>query len=198
MTHAAWVRELNTQGAWLDDYEQKQGHKVKDVTVVYDLKGLNSRHLSPKVIDLFSEIMKLTQERYPGPVKRMIIIRCPAILRIGWSLVKHIFPKQSQDKMIFAGKHNYLKILDNYMDLEVLPTCIYEGGQGESAMGMPPHLEGGVIPEDLEVGRYDESPLMSKSNNASSRTYRMFDSFDGTEQESVSDDQSDLTATVLF
>ena len=156
MDYAIYTRELNTQGAWISDYEQRQGHKVKDVTVVYDLKGMNTHHLNPQVLNFFGQIMALNSEKYPGPLKRMIIIRAPALFRFAWTIVKNFFPQSSRDKMVFAGKHPE-KILAKYMDLKVLPACICEGGEGEVAIGLPPKIEGGVIPEHRQPLHYNNT-----------------------------------------
>jgi CRAL/TRIO domain len=66
---AMWTRELHTRGAWIEAYEKQQGRRIKGITVVYDLQGMSSKHLNPKVLDLFGEIMKFSQANYPGPIK---------------------------------------------------------------------------------------------------------------------------------
>lgn len=82
MRFAYWTRERNTDGIWINEYERRRGRKVKDITIIYDLKGLSSRHMNPKGLDFFRDIMKLTQAYYPGPIKRMIIIRAPRIFQV--------------------------------------------------------------------------------------------------------------------
>jgi CRAL/TRIO domain len=178
MQYMIYTRELNTQGAWIKEYEKRQGRKVKDVTVVYDLKGLNSHHLNPRVMEFFKDIQTLNTEKYPGPIKRMIIIRAPAIFRVCWNIVKHFFPQSSRDKMIFAGK-NYQKVLEKYMDLDVLPPCIWEDGKGEAATGLPPRMEGGMIPDHVQP----KQPMLLES--PSSKTYLTLESFEGTDQGSL-------------
>lgn len=66
---AIWTRELHTRGAWIDRFEKIQGRRIRGVTVVYDLKGLCSKHLNKKVLDLFGAIMKVSHANYPGPIK---------------------------------------------------------------------------------------------------------------------------------
>jgi hypothetical protein len=77
-------------------------------------------------------------------------------------MIKFAFPKNAQKKMIFTSPSNYLEILEKYVDLDVLPPCIYPEGKGDVAIGMSPHLDGGLIPEhisdaddyemDMEIG----------------------------------------------
>jgi CRAL/TRIO domain len=69
MRHAIWLREVQSAGAWIDEYERRQGHGVRTITVVYDLEGLCTRHLHPNVLAFFQELMQLTDDYYPGPIK---------------------------------------------------------------------------------------------------------------------------------
>lgn len=51
--------------------------------------------------------------------------------------------------MVFSNPKNYLEVLEKYIDLDILPPCIYSDGKGCVAIGMPPRLEGGLIPDDI-------------------------------------------------
>ncbi|CAB9531077.1 SEC14-like protein [Seminavis robusta] len=104
MRHSIWLREVQSDGAWLDDYKEQMGRPVVSITVVYDLQGLCGRHLQPNVISFFQRLMNITEEYYPGPVKRVIVIRSPPIFRTVWAVVKHFFSEESRQKMIFANK----------------------------------------------------------------------------------------------
>jgi CRAL/TRIO domain len=136
MKCAIWGRELYTRGAWLDAFEQRQGRPIKAVTVVYDLKGLSSKHLDPVALSIFRDVVKLAKENYPTKVKRVIIIRAPPVFCMIWNVAKHFFRQSLRDKMVFAGK-NYLEVLNKHIDLNVLPACIYPGGLGRPATGLP-------------------------------------------------------------
>jgi CRAL/TRIO domain len=163
-----WTRERNTNGVWINDYERRQGRMVNQITIVYDLKGLNSRHLSPKAIEYFKDIIKITQDNFPGPIKRMVVIRAPAIFRAAWSIFKHFFPATARAKMIFVGSNGYLEVLSKYMDINVLPRSIYENGSGDVAVGMMQHLDGvesvqayldDVYPSKVSQAETDEESL---------------------------------------
>ncbi|CAB9531082.1 SEC14-like protein 2 [Seminavis robusta] len=197
MEFMIYTRELNTQGYWIDEYERRQGRKVRDVTVVYDLKGLNSHHLSPQVLQFFKDVQSMNQERYPGPIKRMIIIRAPAIFRVCWNVVKHFFPPSSRKKMIFAGKH-YHKDLEKYIDLEVLPPCIWEGGKGEPAPGLPRRIVGGPIPDHVRRDDQPQTTIVS-TPPPPTKPLQTNDSFEGTEQGSLASraesDTSDMATS---
>ena len=199
MDFAIWTRELNTRGAWIDEYHQRQGRTVKDVTVVYDLKGMNTHHLNPAVLNFFGSVMTLNSEKYPGPLKRMIIIRAPAVFRLVWAVARNFFPQSSRDKMVFAGKHPE-KILAKYMDIKVLPSCICEGGEGEVATGLPPSIEGGIIPDHvqplpqnqlLHANNHSHDDCHSPGSSMSNRTYHTQGTF---EQDSIADTSMDSSS----
>lgn len=142
--HSIWARELFTRGIWIDEYERRQGRKVKAVTCVYDLKGLSVKHLDPSSMGVLRDIVQFAKAYYPGKVKRVIIIRAPPIFRAIWSICKHFFLQSLREKMIFAGK-DYLKVLDRYIERSVLPACIAEGGRGCTAPGLPAII--GTVPQ---------------------------------------------------
>ena len=52
--------------------------------------------------------------------------------------------------MVFSGPHNYLEVLEKYVDLDVLPPCIVPGGKGRVAIDMPPRFEGGLLPTSCQ------------------------------------------------
>lgn len=148
MKHIIWSRELASRGRWIEEYERKMGRPPTRLTIVYDLQGLNSRHIKAGVLPFLNESMRMTQQRYNGLAKRMIIIRSPSLFNIVWGMCKCAFPKGAQKKMIFSGPYDHLRVLNKYIDLEVLPPCIVPGGRGKPGIDMPPCLEGGLIPED--------------------------------------------------
>jgi CRAL/TRIO domain len=187
-----WLRETITRGEWLQLYEQRQGRKVRDITIVYDLKGLNSSHVNPMVLKLFGECQKLSQDMYPAPIKRIIIIRAPAVFRYIWSVVKHVFPQATRDKMIFAG-NNHTKELEKYIELENLPKCVYEHGKGTPTIGLPPKFEGGIIPDHVVRVPTSGGPTVTKPR---SKTVMKLESFDPTEQDTQS--ESSFVGSHLF
>jgi hypothetical protein len=69
LKHIIWSRELAFRGRWIEEYEREMGKPPIRLTIIYDLQGLNSRHLMPGVLPLLTEAMKLTQLRYNGIAK---------------------------------------------------------------------------------------------------------------------------------
>ena len=62
MKHAIWLREVQSSGEWVQQYEAEKGRSIKDITVVYDLKGLNMRHYNPSVLAWFHSHMAMTED----------------------------------------------------------------------------------------------------------------------------------------
>jgi hypothetical protein len=58
--------------------------------------------------------------------------------------------------MVFAGK-DYVKVLDQFIDREVLPQSIVPGGRGRVALGMPPLIG------DAESDSYQATSLPQKT-----------------------------------
>jgi hypothetical protein len=180
---AIWGRELYTRGAWLDAFEQRQRRSIKAVTVVYDLKGLSSKHLDPVALSIFRDVVKLAKENYPTKVKRVIIIRAPPIFRLIWNVAKHFFRQTLRDKMVFAGK-DYLEVLNKHVDIHILPECIYPGGRGRPAAGLP-----GMIGCPAHKGNPKCLESWQTSSTSTARTTSI-QSFLSEESEGTDDDHS--------
>ena len=146
-THATWLREVQSSGQWIDEYERRQNRKMREITVIYDLEGLNRQHLHPRVINFFKHYMDTTEKYYPGPIKRVIVIRAPAMFRTIWNAIKGIFSKEFRESMILTEPNQHLQVLSQYLDINILPPCINPNGAGTTATGMPDRMEGGKIPD---------------------------------------------------
>lgn len=165
--YAIWIRELHMRGIWRDDYERRVGRPFKGFTIIYDLRGMSTGHLSARVLDVFKEVIKMTKENYSVPVKRLIII-APPLVRVGWSIVKHMFSASTRKKMIFAGPDDYLDVLDQYVDLDILPSCINPTGHGSTALGMPKMIgEDSDCCKEVAVLDDDETSTASSATSAS-------------------------------
>ena len=87
--HVVWLREIGTRGDWIQDYERTTGRTPSQVTIIYDMQGMSSRHLKAGVIPLFKDIVAMNQTRYCGLAKRIILLRAPSIFQFIWNIAKH-------------------------------------------------------------------------------------------------------------
>ena len=95
-------------------------------------------------------LFNVVVDYYAGMAKRVILLRAPAIFEWGWNhVVKHFFDPHVRDMIVFTGPDDYLQIMDQYIELTVLPGCLAPGyGTGKAMPGYfeTIHLEGGPIP----------------------------------------------------
>jgi hypothetical protein len=148
--HAIWMRELVSTGEWIAKYEQEQGRPVRRITLIEDLEGLSimSMMSNRPLLSVYGEIMRLDQDNYPETAKKLIIIRAPTLFRMVWAIFKHFFDAGVVQKMVFCGASNYEKVLEEYVDLSILPAAVVPQGQGKAIEGMPSKFEGGPLPKE--------------------------------------------------
>jgi CRAL/TRIO domain len=137
-------REAAMEGAWVQEWERAAGRPIRHTVVIEDLKGLNMRHLAKKVTKFYGQVCDIDSKYYPETNKKIVIIRAPTVFRLVWSVVKHFFDPRVVSKMEFCGE-NYHDVLGKYMDLHVLPPCIFPEGKGEAVEGLPSRFEGGTV-----------------------------------------------------
>ena len=165
--HVCWLREIATRNPiWLSDYQRRTGRQPTQVTIIYDLKGMNSSCLKGGVIPMFRDIVKINQQRYCGLAKRIILLRAPSVFNFLWSVAKHFFPPEGVKLMVFTGPSNYLSVLDKYIDRDVLPPCICKEGRGSAIDCMPQNFEGGILPLNAEATIPDEPWINNLMNTA--------------------------------
>ena len=149
--HAIWIREMVSTGSWIQDFENQGGNgkrrPIKRMTIIEDCFGVSySTHMNRKLTSVYSDVMRLDQDNYPETAKRLLIIRVPTIFRLVWSIIKHFFDKGVVEKMVFVSCSDYQEVLQQYIDLEVLPEeIIPDIGKGTALPGMPPNFDGGSI-----------------------------------------------------
>jgi CRAL/TRIO domain len=182
---AVYMQEMDTNphnSPWHGRYEQEQSRSVKHFTVVIDLEGLNWNHMRPCMIDILGRVLLMSQNNYPFFAKGIILLRAPRIFKLVWSLA-HPFVHDSVKKLIvFSTEHEYLEVIDRYMDRRVLPACICPAeGRGEGTLGFEKvKMEGGQLPSlELtdatieELLEKDRTVLCSREHQATTKTERL-------------------------
>lgn len=138
-------RESVASGSWVADWEKKAGRPPHLANVVIDLRGMNRSMMSAKVIQLQRTAASVSQDNYPETTKRIIILGAPAFFMFIWSIAKNMFDPGVLAKVIICGSDEFLDVLGQHMDLDVLPPCINPSGHGEAVDSMPPNFEGGKV-----------------------------------------------------
>ena len=68
--HSIWIRELTANSEWVEAYKQRQGRAPRQIIIISDMNALSRKHLHPKVLTTFGEIMRIDQDNYPGTAKK--------------------------------------------------------------------------------------------------------------------------------
>ncbi|CAB9518344.1 Phosphatidylinositol/phosphatidylcholine transfer protein [Seminavis robusta] len=142
---AIWAKELMTRGPW--QQEQWRHGRVKYFTTILDLKGLNRHHMNPSLVPVGQAVTRLVQDNYPGFGKKILVVRAPYIFRFVWNIFKHFVDPNVKELIEIATEKETEEILEQYMDLSVLPKEIAPSkGQGTSVQGYETIWEGGPLP----------------------------------------------------
>jgi hypothetical protein len=177
--YSTWLREVQCHGAaWRAEYQERQGHPVKQITLLFDLKGLGRSVMTPLLFSVGLEVTRVTQEYYPHRTKRIIFLRAPPIFQFAWKVFRPFIDKSVQEQMIFTTSKNYQAIVELYIDPKVLPAVIHPLGQGEALEVFDTVWEGGPIPvheddDDDEDYDYDND---EKELNENPRIIDLIDS----------------------
>ena len=139
-------------------YEPLVGRRMTQLTILVDLDGLSVRLIRPALLGIVQETARVAQDHYPGLAKRVIVIRAPKIFQMAWKIAKHFYDARVHHKFVFAEQDAYLDVLREYMDLDVLPSVIYDQGHGQPMPGWfeKIHMEGGRIPSRHAFSKDEE------------------------------------------
>lgn len=145
LKYEIYRREAVMVGAWIDEWERTKGAPVRAAILIEDLYGLSRHTLASRALKYYGQVTELDGAYYTEINKKIIIIRAPTVFRMAWSVVKRFFDPHIVDKMVFCGDKDYLQVLEQYVDLDVLPPCINPQGHGEAVDGHPKNFEGGRL-----------------------------------------------------
>jgi len=170
---AIWVREMDTRGSWIDDYEARYGHRYRQLTVVMDMEGLNSTHIRPQLMTMLQDCLRIVQDYYPNISKRIIILRAPMVFKLLWGIMKHFMDENMRNAMIMTTPYNYKEVLDKFVDRKVLPPIV-EGGKGEAQPGYDVYWPGGPLPDDIDGHSSSDDETTTGATNQTSPSWGIF------------------------
>lgn len=148
-------RDIGIPKGWrwqTEYYEPLMGRRVTQFTILIDLDGLGPQLLRPALFSFLQTTSRIAQDHYPGLAKRLIFVRAPRIFKMAWKVAVRFFDPRVHHKFIFSNHYDYLEVLSEYMDLEVLPAVIFPEGSGTQMPGFfeKIHMEGGPLPSSSD------------------------------------------------
>lgn len=144
LNYEIFRRESTMYGTWQKEWSIKAGRPFRDILVIEDLCDLSPKDI-PKAVAAIFGAADLDQTYYPCVAKKIVIIRAPAHFRAAWTLAKRSIPKAIRETIRVYGNSDYLKRLEAYVDLDLLPPSINPDGKGELIEGMSSTLKGGEV-----------------------------------------------------
>lgn len=152
-----WYYELQTRGPWQKDRKERP----KMFLVVHDLKGLDWSQLHPSLVSLSQELIHLEQTLHPHWAKKALIVNCPPIISVFWSIFKHIIPQHVREMIEFATEAHTEEVVSKFVDVCVLPKEVLPGlGKGTAVRDYEPVWEGGMLPPPSDDDRKRRSPII--------------------------------------
>lgn len=104
---------------------QKLGKYVESITLIYDCEGLGLKHMWKPAIEAYGEVLTMFEDNYPEGLKRLFLIKAPAIFPLAYNLIKHFLCEETRRKLIILG-NNWKDELRKNIDPEQLPV-VYGG-----------------------------------------------------------------------
>lgn len=149
---------------------QRLGKNIESITLIYDCEGLGLKHMWKPAIETYGEVLTMFEDNYPEGLKRVFLIKAPAIFPMAYNLIKHFLCEETRRKIIILGS-NWKEVLRKNIDPEQLPT-VY-GGTLTDPDGDPRCRTminyGGVVPKSYYIQdsvkvQYDNTVTISRGS----------------------------------
>uniref|UniRef100_A0A8C6TQ16 SEC14-like lipid binding 7 n=1 Tax=Neogobius melanostomus TaxID=47308 RepID=A0A8C6TQ16_9GOBI len=104
---------------------QKLGKYIESITLIYDCEGLGLKHMWKPAIETYGEVLTMFEDNYPEGLKRLYLIKAPALFPMAYNLIKHFLCEETRQKILILGS-NWKDVLRKNIDPEQLPA-VYGG-----------------------------------------------------------------------
>ncbi|KAJ0057594.1 hypothetical protein NL108_009386 [Boleophthalmus pectinirostris] len=104
---------------------QRLGKLIESITLIQDCEGLGLKHMWKPAIDTYGEVLTMFEDNYPEGLKRVYLIKAPAIFPMAYNLIKHFLCEETRRKIVILGS-NWKEVLRKNIDPDQLPA-VYGG-----------------------------------------------------------------------
>ncbi|KAK6967844.1 SEC14-like protein 2 [Biomphalaria glabrata] len=131
-----------------DILSEKQGRRVDQIVILFDLEKFGLKHLWKPGIDVFTDILTIFEDNYPETLKRTYVLNAPRVFPIAFNLIKPFLSEETVRKVTICGA-NYKEVLLQHIDADQLPahwggTCVDPDGNPRCPSKINP---GGEVPK---------------------------------------------------
>ncbi|CAH1800708.1 unnamed protein product [Owenia fusiformis] len=128
---------------------EKLGKTIDQVTLIFDLDKLGTKHMYRPGLDLLIEVFVMFEDHYPETLKFAYVINAPRLFPVAFRLIKPFLSEHTRNRIHILGG-NFKKELLNLMSPEELP--VHWGGDRKDKNGDPKCSTdisfGGDVPEE--------------------------------------------------
>ncbi|XP_041379293.1 SEC14-like protein 2 [Gigantopelta aegis] len=115
------IHLLETIYKKFDELTQKEGRRVDQLVIIFDLQYMGLKHLWKPGVDVLLEVLAMFEDYYPETLKVSYVINAPRIFPIAYSLVRPILSEDTVRKIHVLGS-NYKDTLLKYIDEDQIPA----------------------------------------------------------------------------
>ncbi|XP_055972515.1 SEC14-like protein 4 [Sorex fumeus] len=127
---------------------QRLGRKIETMVMVFDMEGLSLRHLWKPAVEVYQQFFAMLEANYPETVKKLFVVRAPALFPVAFNLVKSFMSEETRKKIMILGG-NWKQELVKFISPDQLPMEF--GGTMTDPDGNPKCLTkinyGGDVPK---------------------------------------------------
>eukprot|EP01087_Luapelamoeba_hula_P017942 TRINITY_DN5709_c0_g1_i2.p1 TRINITY_DN5709_c0_g1~~TRINITY_DN5709_c0_g1_i2.p1 ORF type:complete len:276 (-),score=36.89 TRINITY_DN5709_c0_g1_i2:58-885(-) len=107
----------------LEKRSRERGHVVDQITMIEDCQGIGMKHLYMPAVDVYKEVLKMSEEQYPETLRRYLLVNPPTIFPIAYKMLSPFVDPHTLQKIIIVptDPEERNKVLAQYVDPKYLP-----------------------------------------------------------------------------
>jgi hypothetical protein len=134
--------------------QEKKLQRKLGLSVIIDLEGFNSDHLTTSGLKVYSALLKELQDLFPDMLRQVYVINAHYLVKTAYAIIKQVLSEQSREKIVFLDSAYHEELAKVIGRENLFPRW---GGTRRPIIGDPEWGTlriGGVPPKDI---RYSAS-----------------------------------------